>query len=65
MFPLSNVPGQYLAAPDLDQHAEVRSDPSNGGGKIVAVPDPELIGPDACSLGTGPGSCCGLSRPRG
>ena len=44
IFPLGDVPGDDLAAPDVDHQVEVQPYATHAGGQVGDVPAPQLIG---------------------
>ena len=64
LLPLGDVPGDDLAAPDVDHQIEVQPHPPHAGGQVGDVPAPELIGAVSMPSGNGPGLLGGLARPR-
>ncbi len=43
ILPFGDVPGHHLAAPDVDDQAEVQPHPSHGVGQVGDVPVPRLV----------------------
>ena len=43
VFPIGDIPGHQLAAPDVDHLVEVEPHPSHGGGQVGDVPAPHLV----------------------